>query len=116
MVSMNKKIIAFSLVSLCLSSCDWIWPFGEDLDSSSPISYTEWHLQNTTGEQIILHRYYEKIRSQLRQILKLLQFGGSLILIIQGNNSLMSPHGQRAQNIVKISHVLSGLSKSCPRI
>ncbi len=62
---MNKKIIAFSLVSLCLSSCDWIWPFGEDLDSSSPISYTEWHLQNTTGEQIILHRYYEKIRTSI---------------------------------------------------
>jgi len=52
-----KKQILLIFCTIGLSSCDWLWPFGEDLDKQ-PSSYTEWHLKNTTVKTIGLYFYY----------------------------------------------------------
>lgn len=62
MVSNNKKLIAYTLVCIFLSSCDLLWPFGENLDSPSPSAYMEWHLKNMTEEKLVLYRYYDEVR------------------------------------------------------
>lgn len=64
MASKNKKFIIYSFICICLSSCDWLWPFGEDLDSS-PSSYMEWRLRNTTEEKLVLYSYYDDIRMSM---------------------------------------------------
>ena len=60
-----KKQILVILCTIGLSSCDWLWPFGEDLDKQ-PSSYTEWHLRNTTIETIVLNNHYGEFYDSIK--------------------------------------------------
>jgi hypothetical protein len=53
----SKRLILMAFCTICLSSCDWLWPFGEELGYSLPY---DCRLKNTTEETIVFSYHFDE--------------------------------------------------------